>query len=134
MSFDIYIGAFEKNGQPRPISRALIERAFGSFADMSDPTRWKVADSAAVIQLDDVAPDVVNFAVNRPPGGDHPFWPALLNLLRETSSTLYWPGAPGPIVTDQSVGENLPPRMIKGLGPAQVVTSIEDIFRLISES
>jgi hypothetical protein len=131
MSFDIFVSAFE-NGDERMFPCAILEKAFGSFSDMSKPTWWKVADSFAVIQVDD-ATEISGFGVNRPPGDDHPFWPALLDVLRKTSSVLYWPGG-GPVITDQSVAAGIPARMIKALGPAKVVTSIEDIFRLISES
>jgi hypothetical protein len=131
MSFDIWISAFE-DGESRMFPRAILEKAFGSFSDMSDPTSWRVSNSFAVIGVDD-APEMNGFAINRPPGDDHPFWPALLDVLRKTSSVLYWPGG-GPAITDQSVAAGIPADMIKALGPAKVVTSIEDIFRLISES
>lgn len=131
MSFDIFVEAFE-NGKPRFYPRDVLAKAFGSFCDMSDPKWWNVADSFAGIQLDD-APQVDGFGVNRPPGSDHPFWPALLNVLRETSSVLYWPGG-GPVITDKSVEASLPRGMIKALGPPKVVTSVEEIGQLIEES
>jgi hypothetical protein len=131
MSFDIFVQAFEK-GKPRFYPRNVLVKAFGSFCDMSDPTWWTVADSFAVIQLND-APEVDGFGVNRPPGDGHPLWPALLNVLRETSSVLYWPGG-GPVITDTSVEATLPRGMIKALGPAKVATTVEEIGRLIEES
>ena len=131
MSFDIFISAFQ-DGKHRYYPRISLEKAFGSFCDMSDPTWWKVADSFAVIELDDT-PQVSDFSVNRPPAEDHQFWPARLGAMRDTSSVIYWPGS-GPVVTDESVKATLPPDMIKVLGPATVVASIEDIFRLLSES
>ena len=131
MSFDIFINAFE-NGETRMFPRSVLEKAFGSFSDMSDPTWWKVSDSFAVIQLRD-APEMYAFGCNRPPGNDHPFWPALLNVLREISGVLHWPGG-GPVVTDQSVSASIPKDMIEALGPAKVVNSIEEVFRFIRES
>jgi len=84
MSFDIFVNAFE-NGKRRFYPRTVLVKAFAGFCDMSDPTWWTVSDSFAVIQLDD-APEVDGFGVNRPPGAGHPLWPALFNVMRETSS------------------------------------------------
>lgn len=131
MSFDIFISAFE-NGGLRRYPRAILEKAFRGFTDMSDPESWRLSNSFATIYID--ADDQVSgFGVNRPPSNDHPFWPALLSVLQETSSVLYWPGG-GPVVTDQSVAASIPEKMIEALGPAKVATSIQDISRFIRES
>ena len=131
MSFDIFIFAFD-DGEPRRFLRIVLEKAFGSFSDMSDPTWWSVSDSFAVIQLD-AAAEIDNFGVNRPPHFGHPFWPALLDVLRETSSVLFWPGG-GPVATDQSVAARLPEGMIEEAGGLIVVSSVAEIARAIESS
>ena len=132
MSFDIFIFAFESGGEPRKFPRAVLERAFGGFSDMSDPTWWSVSDSFAGIQLDN-AMEIDNFGVNRPPHFEHPFWPALFDVLRETSSVLLWPGG-GPVATDHSVAATLPEGMIEEGGGLTVVSSAAEIVRAIQES
>jgi len=131
MSFDIFITCFQ-DGEAHPFPRKILEDAFGGFTDRSDPTSWLVSDSNAVIQVDD-ADEMEGFGVNRPPDGKHPFWPALVAVLRQTGSALYWPGG-GPVVTDQAVVAQLPPEMIEGMGPPIVTTSVSEILRLIEES
>jgi hypothetical protein len=133
MSFDIFISSFKDGGvRRRSYPRAVLKKAFGGLCDTSDPTRWKIRDSAGVVQLAD-KPKISGFGVNRPPGAEHPFWPALLDVLRETSSVLHWPGG-GPVVTSESVVPSVPEDVIDALGEPHIVTSIQEIFRLIDAS
>jgi len=131
MSFDIFVTAFQ-DGKPRAFPRAMLEKAFGPLADMSDPTWWKLKDSFAGIQVDDEA-EISDFSVNRPPGDDHPFWPALLRVLDETSSVLYWPGG-GPVAVNETAAASVPPVMVKKLGAVQTVKTVAELMRLIGES
>jgi len=131
MSFDISISRY-KGGKFHSYPRAILENAFGGFTDRSDPTWWRMSDSFAVIQVDD-ADEVHGFCVNRPPYGAHPFWPALVDVLRQTGSALYW-GVGGFVVADQAVIADLPPDMIKILGLPTVTTSVSEILRLIREN
>jgi hypothetical protein len=58
-------------------------------------------------------------SVNRPPCAEHPFWPALVDFLRETGGFLFSPGG-GQVVTDQAAATRLPPNMIEIFGPSVV--------------
>ena len=132
MSFDIYVNFF-LNGKPRAISRNTVARAFGAIADTSDPRGWwDLTDSRAVLLVHETD-ELEHLGVNRPPHGEHPFWPALVDFLRETRGVLYWPGG-GQVVTDQAVAEHLPPEMIEIFGPPIVTDSVERILRAIQES
>jgi len=128
MSFDIFITRYQ-GGEAHSFPRIILENAFGGFTDRSDPTSWRMSDSYAVIYVDD-ADEVDGFGVNRPPYNEHPFWPALVDVLRQTGSALYW-GIGRFVVADQAVIADLPPDMIKTLGPPMVTTSVSEILGLM---
>ncbi len=129
MSFDIFLGCF-KNADAAPFPRSLLERAFASFIEKKEQTSWKLVNSLADVWVTDQA-EIAGFMVSRPPGDDHPFWPALFDFMRQTGSVLYWPGGDGTVVTDAAVIPNLPVDMIKALGEPIIVTSPAEITDLI---
>jgi len=84
----------------------------------------------------DPTPEVSGFAINRPSG--HPiFWDAILDVLRQTPSALFWPGVgphPRVCVAHASAIPELPPYMIESLGYPTIVNSPEDVNECISLS
>jgi hypothetical protein len=63
--------------------------------------------------------------VDRP--GHDAFWKALLRVLRETGSILFWPGG-GAVVTNESILVHLPPDLVEGVGRPLVTTDIAKIY------
>jgi hypothetical protein len=132
MSFDIYM-MFFRGGEPARIPRTVIARVFGAVADTSDPRGWwDLADSSAVLNVGEEG-EIEFLSVNRPPHAEHPFWPALVDFLRETGGVLFWPGG-GQVVTDQVAAAHLPPKMIEILGPPIITNSAEEILKAIADS
>ncbi len=112
MSFDIFLDC--RNGGTDKFSRAIVEEAFGPFIDEREDTHWSLARSNAEVWLTTDA-ELTGFMVSRPPGEGHPFWAALLAVMRKTLSVLYWPSAgpkPHCVVADEGVIANMPAEMI----------------------
>lgn len=71
-------------------------------------------------------------SVSRPPASLE-FWRAVLSLLQQTPSCLYWPGG-GPVIAQASVRDHLPPSMIKSLGEPLLVSTPEQIVEAVRNS
>ena len=124
MSFDVWVGCFQ-NGDIATFPRAIVERAFADIADRSDPATWRLADSGGTLYIGEEA----GFAVNRPPGYDE-FWEAIVDVLRQTPSVLYWPGK-GCVIADPSVAAHLHPDLVAAVGTPTVTTDVAEILELI---
>lgn len=133
MSFDIFVGCFQ-NGEPAHFPRAVLDKAFGSFAERTDRAFWRLSypdRGKGDLYMGD-ADEIDGFMVNRPPASDL-FWEALLDILRQTSSVLYWAGD-GAAVADPSVIAHLPESMIESLGVPTVVGTTSEILDLIKRA
>jgi hypothetical protein len=133
MSFDIYVSCF-RAGKLTTFPRSIVEKAFSANADETGSTCWTVLypDAGRGFVYIDAEPEITNFSVNRPPSSP-PFWEAILDILRQTPSVLYWPGD-GCVIADAAVVEQMPPDMIKSLGAPTVVRTIAEILDCIARS
>ncbi|GKW26812.1 hypothetical protein PEC311524_44060 [Pectobacterium carotovorum subsp. carotovorum] len=82
-----------------------------------------------IIFIDNV-PMLSGFSVNRPPGHDE-FWQGLCDILKITSSALFWGGEGNCLaVGREETIKHLPTGMIESLGSPTIVSSYQDIFRM----
>jgi hypothetical protein len=122
MSFDIFLGCF-LNGKPSSFPKDTVEKAFGRFAAERRQHCWVLRfpnGGRSYLYLDDDDNQIEDFNVNRPAGSPE-LWRGIWDILRQTSSVLYWPGG-GCIVGHASVTAHLPLDMIKALGTPAVAT------------
>ena len=106
MSWDMWVTCFHK-GELGRFPRESVDRAFDGLTDRTEPDFWRLEGSNGTISLGE-GPDLDGFAINRPPGFDHPFWPALIEVLKQTPCVLYWAGE-GAVVADESVIAHISP-------------------------
>ncbi len=136
MSFDIWVVCLD-NGNVAKFPRALVEKACAPFIESRGNGRWKLSDCLADVWIDDEL-EIGGFSVSRPPGDKkHPFWQALLGIMRNTQTVLHWPtGGPKPhaVVANQAVIAHMPPDMVRILGTPNVVTKPEEFWQRIAES
>ena len=136
MSFEIYISCF-RDGEPSTFPRALAEKIFGSY------TTSKKDDPSWVLTFPDgdkselnlgPEPQIDGFMVNRPTGSPE-LWNGIIEILKRTSSVLYWPGeATACVVADAAVIPHLPPDMVESIGTPVVTTDSEKIQDVIRSS
>jgi len=134
MSFDLFLQSFQ-NGVPAGFSRTFIEHAFGPYAQVREAERWVLRypdGDRCELYIDNTKPVIDSFMITRPPAS-RAFWTAILELLRHTSSALYWPGG-GAIIANTSVRYQLPPDMVRALGEPTLVTSAEQIIECIKQN
>jgi hypothetical protein len=136
MSFDIFLVCLD-HGKVATFPRSMVEEAFAPFIESRKPTSWKLVNCLADVWIDD-APEIDGFGVSRPPAdGKHPFWHALLDVMRKTETVLHWPSIgpkPYAVVANESVIAHMPPDMIRILGRPNVVTKPEEFWERIKES
>lgn len=130
MSFDVWVGCFQ-NGELATFPRSIVERAFAAIADRSDPTSWKLADCRGRLSIDDQA-EINGFSVNRPPAHDE-FWDAIIEVLQQTPSVLYWPGN-GCVIADSATAKHLPSKLIAAVGMPTVTNVPSEILDLIQKA
>lgn len=71
------------------------------------------------------------FSINRPPAHDE-FWQGLCNILKVTSSALFWGGEGDCLaVGREETIKHLPEIMIDSLGSPTIVSDHQDIFRML---
>ncbi len=137
MSFDIFLVCLD-HGNVATFPRSIIEEAFAPFIESRQPTSWKLADCLADVWIGEDEVETSGFMVSRPPGGEnHPFWAALLDIMRKTQTVLHWPSdgpKPHAVVANEAVIAHMPPDMIKILGTPAVVTSSGEFLERISDS
>ncbi len=134
MSWSIYVSCF-LDGQVGRFRRQILERAFEGFTDRSFPDAWKIDDEydhGGTVYIED-GPEIRGFSVNRPPGPDHPFWPAIINVLKQTNCVLYWPGK-GCVVADKSVIAHISADFDETMGTPTVTTDIDKIMEMIRKA
>jgi hypothetical protein len=119
MSFDIFLVCVD-HGSVATIPRSIIKDAFAPFIESRSATSWKLANSLADVWIGEDEEETDGCMVSRPPGEEHPFWAALLDIMRKTQTVLFWPSVgpePHAVVADAAVIAQMPPDMIKKLGP-----------------
>ena len=137
MSFEVFVQCFadtERTGISRPMVRSL----FPVIEAESEPDRWRVRYDDRNYCDVSVSPvpadrDFLNAISVSRPCGDAKFWEALLRVLRMGSVFLCWPGSP-PVVADETVSASLPVEMTASLGPPRIVSSVNDILRLLQQT
>ena len=128
MSFDIFFQCLE-NGDNGEFPVALFERGFRPFAEHwdADHVFLKYPDGGMGEIYAETAGETMNgFMISHAPA--HPeFWQALFELLRETSSCLFWPGG-GQVIARSSTRDHPAPDMIEALGEPSLVSSPQQII------
>lgn len=131
MSWDMWVTCFHK-GELGRFPREIVERAFDGFTDRTEADYWRLHGCHGTVSLG-VEREIDSFAVNRPPGPDHPFWPALIKVLKQTSCVLYWPGD-GSVVANKSVIHHIPATFDKAVGTPTVTTDLDEIMEMIRKA
>jgi hypothetical protein len=111
----------------------LVEEIFGPYTTSNkDDSCWVLRfRDGGVSELNvDAGPDIDGFMVSRPPNSPE-LWRGIIEILKRTTSVLYWPGTPC-VVADASVIPHLPPDMIESLGEPVVTTDRDEILELIA--
>lgn len=134
MSFDIFFQTF-RNGECAEFPFALFEREFGPFRESWEPEHvlLKYPDGGlAEIYVTTTNQTVRGFMITHAPATPR-FWQSLYTLLMEAPGCLFWAGGGpgGPAVAQPAVRQHLPPGMVEKLGEPIVLTSPEDIVRVI---
>lgn len=133
MSFDIHLECF-RNGEPEERPLAFFVQAFASFIKKTNHNAWNMSGSHAEIYFDSEDNDensmTSGFMVAGPPG-EHPFWDALIGIMKQTPSLLYWPSTIA-AVADKAWIPHLPPRMINDID-IRVVSTPQEIWACIKE-
>lgn len=62
-----------------------------------------------------------------------PFWPALIEVLKQTSCVLYWPGD-GCVVASKSVIAHISADFDEAVGTPTVTTDLDEIMEMIREA
>ena len=106
MSWDMWVTCFHK-GELGKFPREIVERAFEGITDRTDVNDWRLHDCNGTASVGDER-EIGGLSVNRSPGPDHPFWPALIDVLKQTTCVLYRAGK-SCVVADKSVIPTSPP-------------------------
>ena len=137
MGFEVYLQCFgesERSG----ISRAAVRSLFPVIEEESEPDFWRVrydnknSCDIAVTAMTSDEEMLKSFYVDRP-CGDLRLWEGLLSVLRMGSVVIFWPGGP-PVVAVEAVAADLPVDMIDSIGQPKLVSSTEELLRLLRES
>ena len=139
MSFDIFVSSF-RDGEMFAFRRQILEDAFAPYVVRrersvggSTPPHLRLyllcpdeppGVPPFTLGTDDL-PEVTGFAVNRPPGTPL-FWLAILKVLRQTPSVLYWGG--GACVADAEVIRHLPKNWINPNVPIERQPGIPEVL------
>ena len=137
MSFDIFLVCLD-HGKVATFPRSIIEERFAPFVESRRKTSWKLVDSLADVWIGEDEVQTGGFMVSRPPGDEkHPFWQALLDIMRQTQTVLHWPTVgplPHAVVANESVIAHMPADMLRILGRPNIVLKPEDFLHYILES
>jgi hypothetical protein len=129
MSFDIFLTSFQ-GGEVQPLPRVTVLRALSPIASRGEAGYWRFADSMATVFIPDEGP-IPGLTITRPP--DYPeFWQAIVDILRQTSSVLYW--GRGAVIADRALIPHLPTSFVEKLGAPTVTSDIKEILDLIRDS
>jgi len=132
MSSDLFFSAFQ-HGEFAPFPMAILEKAFGRFADRSDDECWRLSfpDGGESFILVEEGDEISDFNVNRPTGSKE-LWQGLFDILRATPGVLYW--GDGAVVADADVVAHLPADMVPVISPITVVAEPMAIPAAIAKS
>ncbi len=118
-----------------------VERAFQKI--VADPSRdhWNVrtpdgARTRAEVSID-AQPRIRGFGVTRPPSfeGLPEFWNAIFEVMKETRTILFWPGAdPYVCITNPDFLRDLPADLAESVHGAVVVSSGAEICAAVDAS
>ena len=130
MSFDLFLNAVQ-DGEGGVIDRKIVERAFAPLVEDTSSDSWALVippgtePSAGVVSID-LGDEIEGFSVNRPPFAPA-FWAALYEVMRQTSTLLYWPGPDEGCgcVANADALEHVDPDMAEELGQIPVLTSAQ---------
>ena len=133
MSFDIFVIRSE-NGKVAPIPLDVIEQAFGPFIKYREPAGWELSfpDGGRTFVYIKDGDEVHHFNVNRPASSPE-LWTALLEILRQTGTVLFWPGG-GAVVGDDSSIAHLMPAIAEIFGTPIIAREGAEIVQLIERS
>ncbi len=133
MSFDLFLGCFQ-NGKPSTFPQNIVEKALGQYVAERRDGCWVLSfpnGGRSYLYIDDDS-EIGDCNVNRPAASPE-LWQGLLDILRQTSTVLYWPGG-GCAVGNASVIAQLPPDMIKSLSTPIVAADTQTILDMIKRS
>ncbi|HKX07782.1 MAG TPA: hypothetical protein VJN67_06285 [Stellaceae bacterium] len=128
MSWDIWITCFHK-GEVGKFPREILDRALEPFSTRNEDWSWALNECSGRVYIGNEL-QIDGFSVNRPPGFDHPFWSALIEVLKQTTCVLYWPGK-GCVVADKSVIPHISAEFDETMGTPTVTTDIRVIKEMI---
>lgn len=131
MSFQVWL---QSVGDFFPL--ALVEEKFSPFIESRSPDKWDISGGLAEIWISD-SPECGGFMVSRPPGAHHPFWKALLEIMRQTETVLYWlSDGPKPycVVANEAAIPLMPADMVEALGRPKIVEEPWEFCDAINES
>jgi hypothetical protein len=137
MSFDIFLVCVD-HGSVATFPSSIIKDAFAPFIESRDKSSWKLVNCLADVWIEEDEAETDGFMVSRPPGDeDHPFWAALLDIMRKTQTVLFWPSVgpePHAVVAEAAVIAHMPPDMIEKLGTPALVKSPAEFLERINDS
>jgi len=137
VSFEVYLQCFGES-EHSGISRAVVRSLFPVIAEESEPDYWRVRYdnknwcNIGVTAMTSDKGMLKSFYVDRP-CGDLKLWEGLFAVLRMGSVVIFWPGGP-PVVAVEAVAADLPEDMIDSIGPPRLVSSAEELLRLLRVS
>ncbi len=134
MSFDMFVSCY-RDGRSSTFPRKLAIELLGKFGSSKDDSHWVLSfpnGGWSEIYIGGTESQVGGFMVTRSPDSPE-FWNGLIEILKQTTSVLYWPGGP-PVVADASVIPHIPNGMIDSLGKPVVTTDSDKIRELIRNS
>src|SRR5579859_495311 len=86
MSWEIWVTCFHKGGTGK-FPREILDCAFEPFSSRNEDLSWSLNDCHGTVYVGDEQV-ICGFSVHRPPGPDHPFWQALIEVLKQTTCVL----------------------------------------------
>ena len=128
MGWEIWITCFHEGGLGK-FPREIVDRAFEPFSTRHENGSWSLNERSGIVYAG-VEPEISGFSVHRPPEWEHPFWPSLIGLLKQTTCVLYWPGN-GCVVADESVIPHISADFDETMGTPTVTTDIDVIKEMI---
>jgi len=142
MSFDIFLACY-RDGENATFPHEIVRRAFAPYileihgglkvdpeAEV-DSQRWalRFKDGGRCDVYINAEGPIGGFMVNRPPGSPA-FWDALIDIMKQTDTVLFWPDG-GAVVAKESVVAHMPPDMIEVMGRPKVTIDMKEIHGFI---
>lgn len=143
MSMDFWLQSFDKREQGFfPLT--LLEQAFAK-AIVNKHTYCEIDNERSIVTFtlqylgeedfnlqiiatNEASPLISGFGFTHPPANND-FWQSLIDILKTTTTALYWAAPHNALVIGQPDTRHLlPPDMIETLGEPRIVISIKDMF------